>query len=297
LVAALARDREICAEFPDGAFWIPVGQRDFFGAAPRLLARWGERLRSPALAKATDWEAAAGAFYRASQGLRLLVIADDVWTAEHANGLYNLVAPGSSVLLTTRRPEVAQSAIPDNLGRYELPGLDEGGALELMGAIAPTAVQQHRDAVAELAQALGFMPLALVVAGRMLALDGMVWGVEELAAEILEGSQLLAQKAPVGMVVAELAEDTLPTVAVLLERSTNALPEELHARFAALGAFRPKPATFGLDELAALWGVEDPRPDAARLIKHGLIEPVSLGRFEIHALLQKLADRIRSKVA
>ncbi len=295
LVTALARNPEIGAEFPDGVYWLPVGQQPMVETAPRTFSRWGEGLQAAGLSRATTWETAIHALRDASQGRRLLIIADDVWTTEDASRLFNSVGEGSSVLLTTRKPLVAMNAIPDSRGRYELPGLDEASALELMGAIAPAAVQQHRDAVAALADALGFIPLALVVAGRLLALEGEVWGVEQLAEEIQAGSRLLTEPAPVGMVVADLAEDTLPTVAVLLERSTNTLTPPLRARFAELGVFRPKPATFDLDEIAALWATEDARPDVVQLVKHGLVEPVSQGRFQIHALLQKLAQRLRSQ--
>ena len=297
LVSALARDPEIRVEFPDGVFWLPVGQQDMSMATPRMLSRWGAELQSTYLSQATTWKAAAEALRDASQGRRLLVIADDVWLTKEANQLFNLLAEGSSVLLTTRNLRVATGSIPDHRGRYELPGLDEAAALELMGAITPATVQQHRDEVAALAAALGFTPLALVVAGRLLALEGAVWGVKQLVEEIQEGSRLLDEKAPVGTVVSDLAEDTLPTVAVLLERSTNGLSPSLRARFAELGIFRPKPATFGLDEIAALWAAEDVRPDVTRLVQHGLIESVSQGRFQMHALLQKLAQHLRSEGA
>lgn len=296
LVSALARDPEIRAEFPDGVFWLPVGRQDMSVTAPRILSRWGEELQSIHLAQATTWKAAAEALRDASQGRRLLIVADDIfWLTKEANQLFNLMAEGSSVLFTTRKLHVAAESIPDHRGRYELPGLNEAAALEFMGAIAPAAVQQNRDEVAKLAAALGFTPLALVVAGRLLALEGSVWGVRQLAEEIQEGSRLLCENAPVGTVVADLAEDTLPTVAVLLERSTNSLAQSLRARFAELGIFRPKPATFGLDEIAALWAAEDVRPDVSRLVQYGLIEPVGQGRFQMHALLQKLAQHLRNE--
>jgi len=53
-----------------------------------------------------------------------------------------------------------------------------------------------------------------------------------------------------------------------------------------LGAFAPKPATFDLAMMKAVWEVEDPRPAVRVLIDRGLLEPiVESGRFQMHALL------------
>ena len=37
--------------------------------------------------------------------------------------------------------------------------------------------------------------------------------------------------------------------------------------------------------MAAVWNVQDPKPAARLLVNRGLLEPVSGGRFQIHALL------------
>jgi hypothetical protein len=54
---------------------------------------------------------------------------------------------------------------------------------------------------------------------------------------------------------AELGQETTPTIAALLKRSTDALDPQLRQRFACLGLFVPKPATFDLGALAGAWGV------------------------------------------
>jgi hypothetical protein len=79
--------------------------------------------------------------------------------------------------------------------------------------------------------------------------------------------------------------DTTPTVAALLRRSTDSLDELTRQRFALLGLFVPKPATFDLQAMSAVWDVPDARPTARTLVNRGLLEPVSGGRFQMHALL------------
>jgi hypothetical protein len=78
----------------------------------------------------------------------------------------------------------------------------------------------------------------------------------------------------------------MPTVTVLLQRSTDHLDELTRDCFAFLGTFAPKPATFDLTAMKAVWHVEDPKPIARTLVDRGLLEPVpTIGRFQMHALL------------
>jgi hypothetical protein len=85
--------------------------------------------------------------------------------------------------------------------------------------------------------------------------------------------------------MAKLGQETSPTIAVLLKRSTDSLDDETRQRFALLGLFVPKPATFDLGAMAAAWDMPDPKPLARILVNRGLLEPVSGGRFQMHALL------------
>jgi hypothetical protein len=72
---------------------------------------------------------------------------------------------------------------------------------------------------------------------------------------------------------------------MLLKRSTDRLDDLSRERFALLGVFAPKPATFDLKAIAAVWGVDNPRPSVRELVDRGLMEPIGGGYFQIHALL------------
>ncbi len=63
------------------------------------------------------------------------------------------------------------------------------------------------------------------------------------------------------------------------------LDEHTRDCYAFLGAFAPKPATFDLEAMQAVWDVGAPKPIAKKLINYGLLEPVGGGRFQMHALL------------
>ena len=104
-----------------------------------------------------------------------------------------------------------------------------------------------------------------------------------MLAELRGGANLLGAQAPGDMAGAR--RDTTPTIAALLKRSTDALDDEARRRFALLGLFVPKPATFDLDAMGVAWETDDPRPTARALVNRGLLEPISGGRFQMHALL------------
>lgn len=62
---------------------------------------------------------------------------------------------------------------------------------------------------------------------------------------------------------------------------------------AYLGVFAPKPATFDLAAMKAVWQVEDPKPVARTLVDRGLLEFVQeMGRYQMHALLVMLAKSL-----
>ena len=73
-------------------------------------------------------------------------------------------------------------------------------------------------------------------------------------------------------------------MAVLLQKSTERLDEHTRDYFAYLGVFAPKPATFDLEAMRAVWQIDDPKPFARILVDRGLLEAVG-GRFQMHALL------------
>ena len=84
----------------------------------------------------------------------------------------------------------------------------------------------------------------------------------------------------------DLASETTPTVAVLFQKSTDRLDVPTRDCFAYLGAFAPKPATFDLNAMKAVWQVEDPKPTARTLVDRGLLEFVpDMGRYQMHALV------------
>jgi hypothetical protein len=130
------------------------------------------------------------------------------------------------------------------------------------------------------------LPIALHVAGRLLKTE-MEQGrnIPEVLKEIKEGTRLIKESVS----AEQIMEAGTPTIAALFKESTDLLDEEMQEYFAYLGAFAPKPATFDLAALKAIWQVDDPKPMVRRLVERGLLEAVGSGRFQMHALLVKHA--------
>lgn len=281
MAAVVAHDPEINAAFPDGILWTSLGQ------APHLLSElaiWGRLLGTDALLRAPTLREVTPQLAALLRNKRMLLIVDDVWEPEHAVPFQQARGPECALLVTTRLPEVAQILAPTRDALYNLPVLTEEKALELLHALAPTAVEKHSNACRELVQALECLPLGLRVAGHLLNAEASLdWGVTDLLEELQEGEAILAAKAPPDLM--DLEKQTIPTVAVLLQKSTDTLDERTRECFAYLGAFAPKPAAFDLAAMRTVWEEPDPKPIVRHLVDRGLLEPVGNERFQMHALL------------
>ena len=101
LAAALAHDSELRQAFPDGMYWLTVGQK------PNLLDLQNKLLRQltePKQALTTE-EEAKDALRDALEGRRALLVLDDVWSVDHADA-FLVDAPPARLLITTRNNEV-----------------------------------------------------------------------------------------------------------------------------------------------------------------------------------------------
>ncbi len=280
IVAALAHDPAIAQAFPDGVLWTSLGE------APNLLAElmvWAEALHLTSPGQVPQMETIAAQLTAVLRDKRMLLIIDDIWQVEHSTP-FRVGGHGCTLVMTSRLNDVAQALAPTSYDLYRLPVLTDEPALELLGILSPETVAEHPGEARTLVRDLEGLPLAIQVAGRLLQQEARLgWGVGELLTELREGAGLLTAQAPGDMLSG--GSDATPTVAALLKRSTDALEPEMRERFAYLGLFAPKPATFDLQALAVAWDLSDPRPSVRILVNRGLLEPVSGGRFQLHALL------------
>jgi DNA-binding SARP family transcriptional activator len=280
LVAALSHDAEIPRAFPDGVLWASLGENP--NLLPELLT-WAKALQVVDNKSSFALEEISSILTAALRDRRMLIILDDVWQTEHVTP-FRVGGQNCGFIVTSRLNEVARALAPTPQDIYRLALLTEESGLQLLAALAPQAVDEYPDESRELIRNLEGLPLAIQVAGRLLDSEMQLgWGVSDLLGELREGTRLLKAQAPGDMM--GRWNDTTPTIAALLRRSTDALDPLTRQRFGDLGLFVPKPATFDLQAMAALWDVDDPKPTARILVNRGLLEPLSGGRFQMHALL------------
>lgn len=279
-VAALAHDAEIALAFPDGILWASLGE------TPSLLNEllvWAEALGLSDPTRERKIEVIIAQITALLRERRMLLIVDDIWQVEHA-APFKVGGQACATILTSRLNEVAQALAPTAYDIYRLSVLSEDAALELLSRLTPETVAEYPDNSRELVRDLEGLPLAIQVAGRLLHTEARLgWGVSNLLQELRAGATLLQAQAPGDMV--KLGQANSPTITALLRRSTDSLDDEMRQRFALLGLLVPKPATFDLGAMAAAWDTPDPKPIARVLVNRGLLEPVSGGRFQMHALL------------
>lgn len=279
MTTALANDPELYEAFPDGILWTSLDQ------SPNVLielSSWCIALGSPGPSPGATVDEASLQLGHLLRNRRVLLLLDDVWEVAHATP-FLVGGPGCSMLATSRLDQVAEQLARTSGAVYRLPLLTEEAGLELLRSRAPEVVAAYAEECRVLVRELEGLPLSLHVAGRMLAQENRLWSPAELLETLRAGLQLLKETAPSDRT--DLSTQTLPTLSVLLAKSTERLPPELLERFAFLGVFAPKPATFDLAALRAVWDVEDPKPSVRALVNLGLLEPAGEGRFRMHALL------------
>lgn len=280
-VAALAHEPEIEIAFPDGILWVNLGQ------TPNVLAElaaWGRALGSDSIMHARDAREASLQLAALLRNKRMLLFVDDVWDAAHAEP-FKVGGSGCGMVITTRSETIAQALVPDPGDVYRLDVLSPEFAYELLSNLAPEVAREHPQECRELVEELGGLPLALQVAGRLLHAESRLgWGIDELLEALRSGKKLLESQAPSDR--ADVALGTTPTVAILLEKSTERLEPEARDRFALLGVFAPEPWSFDLEALKAMWLTENPKDTVRELVSRGLLEPAAgRERFQLHALL------------
>ena len=178
LAAALARDPEVRRHFPDGVFWVTVGQgADLVDAQHGLLTRLGVEAESRTATEGRDL------LRRALAERQCLLVVDDVWSTAAA-AAFRLTGPAGRVLYTTRDPGVLRAVSAEVMGVDVLP---ERGARQLLARLAGQTVEAlpaEADAVLE---ATGRVALAVALVGAAVGRGGTLWPT--LVAQLDRGGQ------------------------------------------------------------------------------------------------------------
>ena len=165
LAAALARDEGVRRHFPDGVFWVTVGEQgDLIAAQIGLLARLG--------AERPELRSASQGLVLLRQALadrRCLLVVDDVWSAAAA-AAFRAAGPRGRVLYTTRDPAVLEGIAAEVV---QLGVLPRAAARELLrGLTGVPALPPEADHICE---ATGGVALAVALVGAAIGRGGRSW--------------------------------------------------------------------------------------------------------------------------
>ena len=167
LANALARDPQVQARFPDGAYWVTVGIEP-------LLTRQQSRLAEAVSGEKpsiTDVQQGKDCLRQGFAGKQALLILDDLWNAADAKA-FAALDEGSRLLLTTRDREILTVLGADE---HILGLLSEPQSLALLADWSGYSVESLDDEARAVAQECGNLPLALSLCGAMVR-DGIPWG-------------------------------------------------------------------------------------------------------------------------
>ncbi|HVT19343.1 MAG TPA: NB-ARC domain-containing protein [Thermoanaerobaculia bacterium] len=159
LASALALDEEVGAAFPDGVFWVALGQHpDLIQLQAELAVRAGGArpvLESPQQGKLL--------LERLLAERAVLLVLDDVWSSEDAAAL-DRVGPKGRLLLTARDADVLVGL---GAAEHRVDVLSPGQAHLLLAAWAGQEVRELPEVAHQVARECGYLPLALALIGAM----------------------------------------------------------------------------------------------------------------------------------
>lgn len=270
--------------FPDGVLWTSLGPKP---TTRLLLDAWGRALDIDLLPE-RDEAACQNRLRQHLHDKRMLIVVDDVWDVFH--GDYFLVGgPYSRTLLTTREKPIANHfTTPDRVLGINV--LKPEDSLALLYKLAPEAMQVDRKISMRLCERLEFLPLAITLAGRMIANESDIpQRMQRLVGELIERREsrlsLLKEDGRQG-----LDDENPVSLQAILGMSVERLSQSDQERFAMLSVFGGEPLTWEIKAVSAVWetSIEESEATITRFIHRGLVEPRN-GRFWMHALLADYA--------
>ncbi|MBT9316840.1 NB-ARC domain-containing protein [Leptothoe spongobia] len=189
LATALVRDEDVRQVYPDGLFWVSLGQTPNLVALQINLATDLGDVK-PSFTDANDGKAALG---RLLKDKRCLVVLDDIWDLAHYNAAFDALGEQCQLLITTRDNSIANRL---SAFKYSLAELEKTKALELLQQW--TNVDELPDVATDVAQECGYLPLALAMVGAYLRDRPKRWErvLEKLQTADLEKHKINKQLLP-----------------------------------------------------------------------------------------------------
>jgi tetratricopeptide (TPR) repeat protein len=296
VAVSLANDPEVIARFPDGVLWVSLGRTP---AVPLLLNNWAVALgvHPEELARSNEPAALGQVIRNALSRRQVLLVVDDAWGDDEA--LCFKVGGSECVhLLTTRFQHIADVFSEGDL--IPVHELDPPDGLALLEELAPSVVQKRRGDAERCVQAVGGLPLALILVGNYLrvnahpprrleqALQTVLSAESRLRLELKLAPVDLPANWPVGL---------SPSLYAMIKLTEEPLDPSARQTLRTLTVFPPKANTFSLEAAEAVSG-SSKAVDA--LWDYGLLELAGEAdeRYSMHQAISDYArEGLRDKSA
>jgi WD40 repeat protein len=284
LAAALARDREVRQTFPDGIYWLAIGQTP---NVPNLQGQLVRQLTGAATGFTTEKEG-KDALREALEGQLALVVLDDVWNVDHADA-FSVTAPPARLLITTRNNEVLVGLGAEE-HRVEVLSLSDAIKMlaEWVGEKSPDKLPPE---AAEVAKECGYLPLALAMIGSMVRLNLRLTAWKDALTRL--------QRADLQAIKRAFPGYPYPDLLRAIEVSIEGLESADRERYLDLAVF-PEDQPIPEGPLAILWKLEelDTRACMTRLVARSLASRSELRGSEalmLHDLQRDLIHKRREE--
>jgi WD40 repeat protein len=228
LATAVARDAEVRNRFPDGVFWVTVGEQvDLVTAQLELLSRLGigrPDLRTPSQGLEH--------LRRAMADRRCLLVVDDVWSTASA-AAFRAAGPQGRVLYTTRNAAVLQGVGAD-VQRVEV--LPTGAARQLLARLSGVSVDELPPQVEAVLAATGRVALALGLVGAAVGRGGADFD-QALKALVRGGETFVDHPYANTFKAMQLATAALPEPLARAYRSLAVYPQDTPVPMSAVARY------------------------------------------------------------
>ncbi|MBD2356503.1 hypothetical protein H6G41_18040 [Tolypothrix sp. FACHB-123] len=256
LAAALAVDAEIQTRFCDGILWATLGQQP---DVLSLISGWVQALGDYSF-KPTSVEATTNHLRTLLYDKAVLLVVDDAWNTQDAQA-FNVGGLRCQILVTTREGAIAEALAANT---YSLDIMKPSQAMALLTKkLRREITGKERQSAENLAQGVGYLPLALELAAAEVA-SGTTW--DELLADIRqEVARLTSFDRPEAEEITDEASLKRLSLTASLNLSVKRMPQEKQQHFAWLGVL-PEDVNINKVMAATLWAMDE--RDAAKILQY-----------------------------
>ena len=294
LALALAYDVDVLNHFSGGLLWAGLGPHANIDVS---LSLWSTTLAVDITSESSSVDRARRLNARLEQqlgGKPFLVVLDDVWRAEDIAPFRVFAARGSALLVTTRRADLAWDL--DGAQLVSVPELDAAAAFQILTARRRELAELEPEALRQLADMVGGLPLALVLleGGLARSADQARW-LRTTVQNLQSDTARLALRDT--RAAALESDEDAASLQRIVELSLDAISDSATRNaYADLGTFAAKPYDFARAAALCVWQVTEDVGDGRlqELHRGGLLEVTGEDRFTIH---QVLADVARARLA